>query len=122
MSSLESTEKRISDLRTAGYSRIDGLFIDIPIETSIQRTEARHREGHEKYRAGEGLGGRYLPPEVVERQEDAEWGSKNRKIFDTVKHAFNNWSIYDNSVHESPATLIDSSEWKPEIRYRERPS
>jgi hypothetical protein len=108
MSSLEGTEKRISDLRTAGYSRIDGLFIDIPIETSIQRTDARHREGHEKYRAGEGLGGRYLPPEVVERQEDAEWGSKNRKIFDTVKHEFNNWSIYDNSVDRRRAILRES--------------
>jgi predicted ABC-type ATPase len=108
MSTRESTEKRISDLRTGGYSRIDGLFIDIPIETSIKRTEARHREGHEQYRVGEGLGGRYLPPEVVERQEDPQWGSKNRKIFDAVKQAFNNWSIYDNSVDGRRAILRES--------------
>ena len=39
-----------------------------------------------------------------------------------MKEKLDNWSIYDNSVHESPATLIDSSEQKPEIKYGERPS
>ena len=55
MSAQKTTEKRISDLRNAGYSRIEGLFIDIPVETSIKRTEARHRRGHDQYRAGRGL-------------------------------------------------------------------
>ena len=76
MSTQRSTEKRMSDLRDAGYSRVDGLFVDIPVETSIERTDARHREGHNKYRDEVGLGGRYVPAEVVERQSDPEFGSQ----------------------------------------------
>ena len=109
MSTQESTEKRINDLREAGYSRIDGLYVDIPVETSIRRTEARHRLGQDQYRAGEGLGGRYLPPEVIQRQMDLEWGSKNRRTFESVKHKFNDWSIYDNSVEGRRAVLHESS-------------
>ena len=112
MSAQKTTEKRISDLRNAGYSRIDGLFIDIPVETSIKRTEARHRLGHDQYRAGEGLGGRYLPPEVIQRQIDSEWSSRNRRTFESVKHNFNDWSIYDNSTDGRRAVLRESSNEK----------
>ena len=49
MSSTESTEERIAGLREARYTQVDGLFVDIPIETSIRRMQARHREGHENY-------------------------------------------------------------------------
>jgi hypothetical protein len=109
MSTEKSTEKRINDLRTAGYNQIEGLFVDIPIETSMRRTESRHRQGYEMYRAGEGLGGRYVPPEVIKHQEDTEWGSRNKKTFETLKEKFDEWSTYDNSIDERPATLIDSS-------------
>ena len=109
MSTQKSTEKRIIDLRGAGYSRIDGLFVHIPVWTSIERTDARHRLGHDQYRAEEGLGGRYIPPEVVQRQADSEWGSKNRRTFECVKHRFNEWSIYDNSIDGRRAVLRESS-------------
>jgi predicted ABC-type ATPase len=109
MSTEKSTARRLNDLRGAGYNHIEGLFVDIPIETSVTRTELRHREGHEKYRAGEGLGGRYVPPEVIGRQEDPEWGSKNKRTFERLKESFDDWSVYDNSVYGRPAILIDSS-------------
>jgi len=109
MSSESSTARRIDGLREAGYSQIEGLFVDIPVDLSIERTESRHREDHEKYRAGEGLGGRYVPPEVSRRQEDQEWCSKNRKAFSSLRDRFDGWSIYDNSVDGRRATLIDSS-------------
>ena len=108
MSSLKSTDERITNLRQAGYSQIDGLFVNIPIETSIQRTDSRHREGHEKWRAGDGPGGRYVPPEVIREQEDPEWGCQNRKTFESMKKEFDNWSIYDNSIDGGIARLIDS--------------
>jgi predicted kinase len=54
MSSRVSTESRISDLRDAGYSRVEGIFVDIPIEVAIHRSDARHREGHDSYRAAGG--------------------------------------------------------------------
>jgi predicted ABC-type ATPase len=109
MSSKESTVRRMSELRAAGYTQIDGLFVDIPVETSIKRTDSRHREGHDQYCTGDGLGGRYVPPEVIKRQEDAKWGSQNRKTFESVKGNFNDWSIYDNSVDGRRAVLVESS-------------
>ncbi len=108
MSSLDSTGERIVNLRQAGYSQIDGLFVNIPIETSIQRTDSRHREGHEKWRAGSGPGGRYVPPEVIQEQEDPEWGCQNRRTFESLKNEFDSWSIYDNSIDGGTARLIDS--------------
>ncbi len=109
MSSEKSTAMRLDELRNAGYVRVDGIFVDIPVETSISRTELRHREGHEKFLAGNGLGGRYVPPKVIRSQEDPEWGSQNRRAFEKMKDRFNNWSIYDNSVDWRPAQIIDLS-------------
>lgn len=108
MSTKKSTDGRIDDLRSAGYDEIDGLFVDIPVELSVERTESRHREGHELYRAGEGLGGRYVPPEVIQRQVDPGWGSKNRRTFEDLKGKFTHWSIYDNSIYREPARLIEA--------------
>lgn len=112
MSSRESTQERIDALRSAGYNRIDAVFVDIPIETSIRRTQARHREGHDMWRAGEGLGGRYVPPEVILRQADPDWGSKNRKHFEAAKVAVNNWIVLDNSVDGNHAIVVESSKPK----------
>ena len=109
MSSRESTEKRIDQLHAAGYS-VTGIFVDIPVEVSVRRAEARHRAGHEDYRAGIGLGGRYVPPEVIRAQSDQEWGSQNRKTFEAVRHRFDQWSRYDNSVDGRPPALADASD------------
>jgi predicted kinase len=110
MSSLESTQRRIDSLRSAGYSNVDGFFVDIPLETSVRRTQFRHREGHEKYRLGEGSGGRYVPPEVIREQADQDWGSKNRRTFEIMKKSFNSWRLYDNSIDGRRAVLL---EWSP---------
>jgi len=109
MSSEGSTLRRINELSSAGYTRIDGLFVEIPVDTSLKRIESRHREGHDDYRAGKGLGGRYVPPEVTKNQEDPQWGSKNMRNFDAVKHRFNGWSIYNNSVDRGRPVLVDAS-------------
>ena len=109
MSSEESTQRRIDDLRAAGYTQVDGLFVDIPIETSVKRMELRHREGHDKYRAGIGLGGRFVPPEIIRRQTDSEWGCKNRRTFEAMKKSLNNWAIRDNGTDGRPARLVESS-------------
>jgi predicted ABC-type ATPase len=108
MSSEESTLERIQQLRAAGYERIDGLFVDIPVETSVARSEARHRRGHDQYLSGNGLGGRYLPSELIREKANIEFGTVNREVFEKVKGHFNNWAIYDNSIDGQPPTLIDS--------------
>jgi predicted kinase len=109
MSSVASTQRRIADLRSAGYQDAEGIFIDIPVEVSVRRAEGRHREGHEKYLDGRGLGGRYLPPDRIRSLADDEFGSINRKAFEQVKPEFSSWRIYDNSEDGRPARLVDDS-------------
>ena len=60
MSETSTIADRIDSLRSAGYTRVDGVFVDIPVEVSVQRADDRHRKGHDEYRAGIGLGGRYV--------------------------------------------------------------
>jgi len=79
------------------------------VETSVSRADARHRMGHEEYRAGQGLGGRLVPPEVIRAQSDPEWGSLNRRTFEEVKPRCDNWSRYDNSVDGRAPVLAETS-------------
>ena len=107
MSSAESTEKRINDLREAGYTKVEGVFVDIPVDLSITRTQSRHRLDHNEFRAGRGLGGRFVPSEVIRSQVDQVWGSQNRKTFELLKYKFDAWTRYDNSVDGRRAFLVD---------------
>ena len=109
MSRLDSTQERIDSLRASGYTYIDAVFVDISIGTSLRRTQARHHEDQDKWRSGSGLGGRFIPPDVIRSQEDLEWGSKNRKTFETVKIHVNNWTRLDNNIDHRPAVMVDES-------------
>ncbi len=108
MSSTASAEKRIDLLRAAGYSRIEGVFVDIPLDVSVSRAAARHRGGNDEYRAGRGLGERYVSAETIRVQADPDWSSQNRRSFEELKHRFDGWSLYDNSVDGRAALLTDS--------------
>jgi predicted kinase len=108
MSKASSTEERIDWLTDAGYRRIEGIFVDISTGVSARRVDARHREGHDEYRAGIGDGGRYIPWEMTAAQEDAEWGTRNRATFERVKHRFDTWSRYDNSVDGRAPVLVEA--------------
>jgi predicted kinase len=107
MSSVDSTQKRINELRSAGYGDGEAVFVDIHVDVSVRRAEARHREGHDKYLAGRGLGGRIIPPERIESLADEDFGSINRGVFEQVKHEFVRWRVYDNSVDGREARLAD---------------
>jgi predicted kinase len=116
MSSRESTERRINDLRAAGYSRVEAVFIDIPVDVGIRRSDARHREGHDSYRAGVGLGGRFVPAEVIGSQAEPDWGSRNRRTFEQVKPQLDAWLRFDNSVDGRAPMLLDSGGREEEHR------
>ncbi len=109
MSRSASAVSRIDELRSAGYEHIEGIFVDIPVETSVARSEARHRRGHDKYLAGEGLGGRYVPAELIRSQADPEYGSINRRAFEEAKPLLDEWAIFENSVDGRPATVVERS-------------
>ena len=103
----ESAAHRVGELRAAGYHDVQGIFVDIPIETSVSRAIARHRRGHDQYLAGEGLGGRYLSEDIIRSQADPDHGSINRKAFESIKHELDYWAIYDNSVDGRPPILLE---------------
>jgi predicted ABC-type ATPase len=107
LSSKDSAVGRVQELRAAGYEHIKGIFVDIPIETSLARSEARHRRGHDEYLNGKGFGGRYVPPEVITRQFDKDHGTANRRTFEEIKDNLSDWAIYDNSVDGRPPMLVD---------------
>jgi predicted ABC-type ATPase len=107
MCSAERTARRVAELRAAGYQRVDAIFVDMSIETSVSRAQVRHRGGHELYLAGQGPGGRFLPAEVIRFQADPEYGSVNRRAFETIRHLVDAWSIYDNSADGVTAVLVD---------------
>ncbi len=91
MSSRESTERRI-------YSSGPR---DTPGSTEYSSTsrwmwesagsEARHREGHDRYRAGVGWAAVSFPPRVIASQADPDWGSRNRRTFERMKPRLDGW-------------------------------
>ena len=114
MSKKSGTEERLENLDLAGYFT-RGIFVHIEIAEAVRRADARHRSGHEAYRAGIGFGGRYVPPEVTEAQADPDWGSRNRGTFEHVKSRFSEWAVYDNSVTGRDPELIEAGHGrKPE--------
>lgn len=104
----DSAASRIDSLRASGYTRVEGIFVDIPVDQSVRRADLRYREENEQYRAGGGLGGRLVPAEVIRAQTDFDWGSRNRANFEQIKDKFDAWSVYDNSG-SAPVLVQDDS-------------
>jgi predicted kinase len=111
MSSGLSTAKRLDELRAARFDFVAAIFVDIPLPVSVQRADARHREGHEQYRNGEGLGGRFVPAQLIWAQANPDWGSNNRQNFEDLKGRFDAWAAYDNSMSGHPPVLTESKAW-----------
>lgn len=112
MSREASVKKRIAEMRRAGYTRIDSVFVDIPVDVSAERALARHRRGMEQQAAGEGSGGRYVPPSLIRAMASDTSSSANRDTFDTLKPSFDSWIVYDNSVAgQEPQKVADSGNW-----------
>jgi hypothetical protein len=75
----------------------------------VRHPRDRHRRGLEAYRAGDGHGGRYVPPELIRKSAGAGPKSVNRQAFETVRHKFSQWDVYDNSVHGRNPVHIEGS-------------
>jgi hypothetical protein len=110
MSSLATSERRIEDLRAAGYRHITGVFVDIPAEKSVERATNRYRDGMELHRNGVGDGGRLVPPSVILAQRTPDGQTMNRQVFEALKPKFDQWMIFDNSRDGEPPALVDSSD------------
>lgn len=116
MSSQKSVDKRLSEMRDRGYKEINAVFVDIPVETSVQRALERHRRGMEAFDAGEsGFGGRYVPPALIRANASSKASSANREVFDSLRNRFDNWSLFDNSG-TAPKKIGDQSSSK-EVKF-----
>jgi predicted ABC-type ATPase len=115
MSSRASAEGRIDELRSSGYQRIEGVFVDISVETSVSRMTDRHRRGHDRFLHGDGVGGRYIHAEIIRAQADPDYGSVNRRTFEAVKSRFDIWTVFDNSRYGHPAAIVDHSPNGPNL-------
>lgn len=112
MGSRTRIEARIAEMRDAGYGVIGGVFVDIPVETSVERAMSRHREGMAQQAAGKGFGGRYVPPSAIRAKTSDTASSTNRETFDALKPKLDSWVIYDNSVAgREPKKVADSGNW-----------
>lgn len=122
MGSTGSVQKRIDALRKAGYEDISAVFVDIPVEKSVERALSRYERGLESYRNGEGSGGRYVPPEVIRKNNPSEgsrFRSKNRENFEALKSQFDNAAVFDNSVDGQPAQKVNGfGRWARLLRAR----
>jgi predicted kinase len=111
MSRRSSVEGRIASLRTSGYTSVEGIFVDVPIDVSARRADLRHRCGHDQFRTGTGLGGRLVPSELILAQADPVLSSKNRRIFDELNPKLDSWSLYDNSI-DGGTPFLAASSWR----------
>lgn len=97
MASQGSVEKRLDDLEAHGYTHVGAVFVHVPVETSVSRAMGRYERGLAEHKAGRGHGGRYVPPEVIRANTDAEHGSRNRRTFEALKGRFDGVRMFDSS-------------------------
>lgn len=112
MSSDSSVQSRIDALREAGYTDINGLFVNIDVPTSRARAESRHRSAQQKYENGEGNGGRFLPPEETAKNEPTPGSGKashNAEVFDRLAPQFGSTVVYNNMVERGKPPIVEST-------------
>lgn len=105
MSSEGGVTSRLADLDRSGYTT-RGVFVDIPVEVSVERALTRYRRGQDQHRAGKGPGGRFVPPAIIRAQKTSTGATVNREVFDRIAGQFDGWSVYDNSVTGRAPQLV----------------
>lgn len=107
MGSCTSVESRLAALREMGYTHIDSVFVDIPLETSMERVAERFRRGVDDYLNGTGYGGRYVPEDGSISRASQQYYSRNREVFEALRDQFDNAQIWDNSRAGLPPERVD---------------
>lgn len=107
MASTKSTLAKAHCLKNHGYE-VHSVFVDVPNSVSRQSALDRHRDGQEKYRQGQGHGGRYVPDSYLKQSAVPEGHtlpsglpllSKNAKSHEEARATgvFKSSRVYDNS-------------------------
>lgn len=111
MASLKSPMKTAQQLKDGGYSRIQAMFVDVPVETSKSGAKGRWERGVNKYTesGGKGVGGRFLPDRITDAQkteDDSQFKSKNAKHFIDF--------VASGSITETPIVWDNSNRSNPQ--------
>jgi chloramphenicol 3-O-phosphotransferase len=103
MHPTEHLAERTTQLRAAGY-RVHGVYVHVPVETSVERAMSRYRRG-----MASPLGGRFVPPDDIRQI----WGTgggptRSHQNFDLMRETFDRWELVDNSQFGQPPRIVDS--------------
>lgn len=114
MNTAMSVRIRMEWLQTADYTSIDGIFVDVPLETGASRAMLRYRLDHEKYLDGDGHGGRFVPPGFIEDSKPLVGGTSTRNydVFCEVRDEFDSTAEYDNSGTEALLRHVTGTRWR----------
>jgi hypothetical protein len=103
LGSTGSTERKIRELRSAGYTSVKAVFVDIDPDTSKKRAQIRYKDGMDRYTMGKnGLGGRWLPLRIIDdnRSDDDRFSSRN---------AENLVSLYSSGLFDEKPEVWDNN-------------
>jgi 8-oxo-dGTP pyrophosphatase MutT (NUDIX family) len=105
LNSVKSGNKRADPLHNApGGYHVGAAFVDVSRETSMANAEARHRAGMDAFNAGKGLGGRFVPSDLLRKGGDPAgvYQSANRASFEKLKAAgtFDHTLTVNNEGHQ----------------------
>lgn len=121
MANANSARRKSDKLKAAGYE-VEGVFVDVPVDVSIKSALQRHRGGVDRFRRGDGQGGRYVPVEYLEAsrtEEGNEFLSKNAEAYAGLMDdgTFSRARIFDNSNREPGAVpkLVRDVGRKPDV-------
>lgn len=112
MGSVPATVSKLQPMVDKDY-RIRVVFVDIDVDTSLRRSQERHRAGLNEYLLhNRGFGGRLLPKIAVVTQQPTQPGylSRNKEVFDELKQQgwFQEAVVYSNNVDGQPPILKES--------------
>lgn len=105
----DSVFKKVNDLKTNGYG-VEGVFVDVSIDMSVESALARHMNGTVKG----GDGGRFVDPKLAAGQEpkDPQFRSANRERFNKIAPELKKATVIDNQAYAQRPTGFSESTWK----------
>lgn len=116
MASEGSTARKVQDLTNAGYS-VQPVFVDVPLETSLNRAQSRYEEGMSEYvrKMGKSVGGRPLDASHILGQKSRGGRANSINAEALVKLASegafgrNTPYVFDNATGGEPRAMDYSS-------------
>lgn len=94
------------------YQKFRVVFVDVTPDTSLQRSEIRYADGMNKYTVShEGPGGRFLPPNIIKKQQSYQYKSVN---------AENLIELYNEGIFHEEPLIFDNEGTEPKaIDYKD---